>query len=335
MVLASIARSAAAADDDAAIVPFLDEGTFIVARLDVDKVDAKVLAKFMDDVTDKMIKQMNAGPGDGTRQKQDTARAAGFATKWLADMTEAGVHRMYFLVLNAGDLREHEDDPVVVVPLKEGMDEERIQGLLKGNFGRSAEPMKLNDSLVMGKPNSITRLRTHVESKAEPGVAAADVMAALAATGDAKDVPLCIAVLPGESTRTWIEENLPEIPPQIGGGETKLISRGLKWASVVVSQKDKPTAHVKIVGADAAKGNALNKLLHKGLDFVKKMAAAAPGGEEITKELDSIQPKLAAETITVTLDPVDMFMIRGMRRERAVTPARPGQVPAKPDDGGL
>src|SRR5687767_11773542 len=38
----------AAANDDAAILPYLDEGTFFVARIDVDRVDHAALTKLME-----------------------------------------------------------------------------------------------------------------------------------------------------------------------------------------------------------------------------------------------------------------------------------------------
>ena len=76
--------------DDAAIAPYLDEGTFFVMRLDVDRVEPAAVEKMMNDV---MVARVDnpAFPEDVKKRIQEQAKTEIETTKtWLADMTAAG-----------------------------------------------------------------------------------------------------------------------------------------------------------------------------------------------------------------------------------------------------
>jgi hypothetical protein len=131
------------------------------------------------------------------------------------------------------------------------------------------------------------------------------------------------------------------LPPQLGGGETKILSRGVRYVAAGVTQKPNVLANVTIHAEDAAQAKALMDVLSKGTAFVKQMSAGTPQEEETYKQLDAMKPKHAGDTITLAIDPVmaqstRMGIAMRARPAPAIVPAQPGQ-PAQPkqDDGGL
>src|SRR5687768_6999584 len=115
------AAKAADAGEDAAIAPYLDEGTFFVMRLDVDRVEPAAVEKMMNDV---MVARVDnpAFPEDVRKRIQEQAKEEIETTKtWLADMTAAGGKRLYVLVDQA-DQNGPGDGPMLVVPLTAGAD---------------------------------------------------------------------------------------------------------------------------------------------------------------------------------------------------------------------
>jgi hypothetical protein len=166
-----------------------------------------------------------------------------------------------------------------------------------------------------------------------------DLAAAFKAAGDA---PLRVAIVPGEPTRSWLEGNLPAIPQPLGGGETQLLSRGVKYASIAVTQKPKPLASLVVRCEDAEKAKALLDVMNKGTEYAKQSLANAPENARATwaGELESIKPKLDGDTIRVSMDPVLVITKLGFARSGAQV-ATPAPAPNKPKtpattgEGGL
>jgi hypothetical protein len=324
--------------DDHAIHPYLDEGTFFVMRIDLDRVEPEALEKLM---TDMMGARSRGGqiPEAALQQmKQRMTDEIEKAKAWVADLVAAGGKRLY-LIIDQADQNGPGGGPIMVVPLAAGADKDKITEVLSRNARpERVEVQEIGNAVAFAHPTALERVKTLVEtSKAAQRPELASAMAA--AMKSAADGPMWIAYVPGDMTRRWIEENLPVLPPQLGGGETKLLSRGVKWAAAGVTQKPDVIAHLTIKAENAENAKALNDVVSKGLAFAKQAAAGSPIADETNKKIDAMKVKTEADTITLAADPVfaQRAMMTVMMQQRGARPAAPppGAAPAKPDDGGL
>jgi hypothetical protein len=327
------AAAAPAANVDAAILPFIDEGTFLVGRLDVEKVDQDAIEGNFDQMSESVIKVMGVPANQHERLRANGREAAGKAKDWLSGMKAAGVPRVY-LVLDSADFLAGTDDPIFVAPLGEHADAEAVRGLL--NMGSQIDNVEqIGKAMVYGKTKQRERLKNLVGTgDAKAKVDRPEVVAALASAGDA---PARVALVPGEFARTFVEQALPTLPEMFGGGETKTLSRGMKWAAIGITQKPDAKAHLKVRAANAEQAKALLEVINKGTESAKATVAASADAEENGKLLEAIKPTLAGETISIDLDPV--LIVSGLRAaepmfSRQARPATPGQAPAN-SDGGL
>lgn len=325
--------------DDKVILPYIGEDTFIVGRLDVARVDPEVIEQYMTKMTADMaqamqadaeaVKQMNSEVGEGVKQMREG----------LAAFVAAGGNHVY-LVVDSNDLMSG-GGPVLVTPLGHGADPAKLQELLaQMDASGNSTAAEFGKALVFGTRAQIDGLKQRVEDagggdKPAAGAERPDLTKAFAAAGDA---PLRIALVPGDAARKFVEENLPAIPDEIGGGETSLISQGIRWLTIAVNQKPAIGGTITVRAADAEKAAQLVELLEKAKAFAKTQVPPAPDAATWAKQVDAVQPKRQGETITIAVDPsVMQLSVLGMRAEGEVgvdgdpAPAEP----AKPDDGGL
>jgi hypothetical protein len=271
--------------------------------------------------------------------KEQLDKSSGEAKTWLTDMAAAGGTHVYF-VLDMADVTDGNGDPVVIVPFAPGSDADKIRGVLtqNNNGNESESAVDVGQAVVYAKLPQIERLKQRLEPGAKP-VAHPDLARAFAAAGDA---PLRIALLPGESTRKWVEDNLPAVPGLLGGGDTKTLSRGVRYATIAVLQKPGAIANLSVRCEDADKAKALLDMANKGLAAMTEQFAAAPQGEDLLKSIETVKPKAEGDTLSVSIDPLSLQIgLMGVQMQRlgqvAPPPAQPGAPaqPPKADDGGL
>ena len=337
------AAAAAAKEDVKAILPYLDDGTFLLIRLDVDRVDPAALEQFLKTMAESVPPRIGVPADQQGRMRQELLDGIDVSKQWLADMTAAGGRRVYMLFLNTGDLQTSGgDEPLTVVPLGAGAAADRIRELLNVDLfdGRRQEPEQIGNAIVQGKPEQLARLRAYVGDGGgtgagqTPGVHPADLAAALAAGGD--DAPLRFAMVPGQAARAWMAENVPTLPEFLGGGDGKLLSRDVRWAAAALSQKPYVTATVTVKATDAAKAKALSDVLGKALAFAREQVAGMPNGDATVKQIDALNPRLAGDAITFTADAIEVQVgLMSLRTGQGAAAPAPGGAPPKPDDGGL
>lgn len=325
---ADAAPGMTAAAADKAIVPYLDEDTFIVARLDVEKVDQDELQKLMEKAIDAMFKKLGVPPQAIGQAKAQSMQGLGQAKQWLTDLGEAGGKHVYILM----DTHvENDSPPMIVVPFANADDASKIQGVLTRNGGQE-QAVEAGKAVVYARPDQVERLQKRVAPDAKP-VSRPELAKAFAESGDA---PLRIAYVPGEAARKWIEEKAPTLPAMLGGGDSKVLSRGVKYASVAMVQKPESTAKVRAHCTDAEQAKKLAETLTAGITSVKDEAGAQD--EDFQKSLEAAKPKVAGDTVTFDVDPVAVQLgfvgvqMRAANNPPAAQPAKPGQAP-KNDDG--
>jgi hypothetical protein len=328
---------AAAAMTDDAIAPYLDEGTFLVVRLDTDKVDKEALGKYMEEAINAMFQKLPIPANQrGAVQGQVMAQVE-VAKTWLTSMAEAGGKRVYVL-MDSTDLSNGNTDPIVVVPFGEGGDADKIKQLFPA-VGGDTVAESLEHAVVFSRKAEVDRVKTHAADNAGKAKLNPQLVKAFASAGD---VPLRVAYSPSEASRKWLEDNYPQLPEEIGGGETSLLSRGVKYAFAGVSQKPKTQAKITLKCEDAEKAKGVMGTIEKAMAKLKDQIPAGDGKEAAEKQLDAMKPKVAGDTITTSIDPLAVQMaMMGIRMEREVDADTDGKTVTKKadekkkDDGGL
>jgi hypothetical protein len=335
------ADAVAAADDDAVILPYMSDATFLVARLDVDRVDAKAIDDYMQKASQMMFAGTQVPKEQRARMDAEVKQSAEKTKKWLAGMSDAGGKRVYAVVDWAGDVRR--GGPVLVVPVPKGGDPDKIAAAfnLNDQAFSGASTRQIGDAVVLGDTAQLERVEQTVQAGGIKATDRPELAEAFKAAGDA---PLRLALVPGEPTRSWLEGNLPSIPQPFGGGETQILSRGVKYASVAITQKPKTLASLAVHCEDAEKAKALLDVMNKGTEYARQSLAKAPEKVRATwaGQLENIKPKLDGDTIKMSIDPIMLMGKAGLvRAEREVdvqTPApaqKKSKTPATTGEGGL
>jgi hypothetical protein len=130
-------------------------------------------------------------------------------------------------------------------------------------------------------------------------VARPEVAKAFAATADGF---ARVAFVASADTRKGVEESLPALPKELGGGDIKTLTRGLQWAAVGVEAR--PKARVRFVYQAADKDAA--KSLHefaakagKALAEQKPFRALFPEGDKL---VEALTPRPDGDRLVASVD---------------------------------
>jgi len=142
---------------------------------------------------------------------------------------------------------------------------------------------------------------------------------AFAAAGD---TAAQLLVLPTADNRRVIEELLPDLPPQIGGGPSTVLTHGLMWAAVGVDAPPDTSIRLTIrsrnVGAAEALGRWIQVFL-KTMVNIREVSKALPGIDQVT---GALTPTVTGDRLTLVLDRekidglLDGVVASAIRRER-------------------
>jgi hypothetical protein len=335
--------------DDSAVLPFVGPDTFLVGRLDVDRVDADAVERYATELAEQVAKAMGQDSPESLEQlKAEMAEPMRRMREGLAEFVKAGGRQVYF-VMDPEDLGQAL--PLTVTPLAPGADADKLEELLTEAAGVGTVTSRVGQVLVTGVDGRVEGLKERAPDaaggKPEAGGERPDLAKAFAAAGDA---PLRLAFLPGEMFRAEFEADEPTLPEELGGGDVKTVSRGLRWAAAGVTQKPSIAMNVTVRAADAERAKALEGVLAKAIELAKGQVEP---GSDVAKQLGALKPRPQGQTITFRVDAgvVQMLMFGGLRAEVLVDdddddainkapPAKPDKPaapakPDKPDKGGL
>jgi hypothetical protein len=205
--------------------------------------------------------------------------------KRLKDLRAAGA-RDVFLVFGLADL--FVKGGAFVYPLAEGADGKAIAQLL----GRKGQVVRTDQAVLVGDRDTVKRLAGN-----RP-VARPELADAFAAAGDG--VVQAVFVLPSDLRRV-LEETMPDLPADLGGGKMKTYTRGLKWAAVGIDA-DKVLLRLTIACTDAAAARDLEASLGRLLVAVagyKQVQQLVPAADKLVPRLT---PRAAGDRLSLTLD---------------------------------
>jgi hypothetical protein len=256
------------------LAPFIDDQTVAVVRIDLTKADPDTLFKLMREV----------GGLDPKDEKELKPIMAG----WLGAFKKAGGRELnYFFGL------PDEGEPFVIVPLAADANVKTLGDLLNEHFAPSGGRERVGTVLVAGSKETLERVR-----KLKPA-ARPELAKAFAAAGDGA---VQAVLLPPPQLVKLIDEKVPALPKELGGGSPRPFTRGVQWAAFGLNAPPKLGLRVKVQspGDEAAKElDESAAALLKAVVANKEVRAALPG---IDKVPPLMVPVREGSQLVLTLD---------------------------------
>ena len=274
--------SARAGDDDA-VLPFLDDSSFLVVRVDDSALDIKASLKWL-------ISTMESAKLDSHELdwiKAEMAKPVGDADEWVTKFRAAGGKRIY-LVMGLSDFPD--PGPFVVVPVEARADGKALSALFPASG--SAGPEQIGAAVVFGDKKTRERLKQAAPPKPRP-----DLDAAMAAVASA---PARAVLIPSAGVRQMLEIVSPKLPKELGGGPIAVVSQGVRWAAVGVHPPAEPSVTFIVEARDADAATELMKLAGTAMKW------ALLNGKHATFDFKSVlnfvMPKVEGNRITIALN---------------------------------
>ena len=253
-----------AADDKAKeIAPLLSQRTFAVIRVEVAAVNIDAAFKQMQDV---MLKVSEDGKLSD-REVKDMA----MAREKVGAFLKAGGKRLY-LVISDMTMRT---PPLGAIVMGEKADKEALAKLFNAKLVVDGDPTtmptatgpsmggyakEINGLLVFGAPAAVERA-----AKAVPGERE-DIQKALASAGDSA---VAIALVPPKFLVVAALQNMPTLPPMLGGGDTAPLGN-IDWIGIGIAAPPKLAAMVTVQMEDAESAKSLDALVQQTLGSLAK-----------------------------------------------------------------
>lgn len=182
-------------------------------------------------------------------------------------------------------------------------------------------------AVVVGAPEKVALYKTITPAERP------ELTKAFAAAGEKASV--VAAFLPTEAVRGLVGMSMPQLPPQLGGGPSTIISQGLRWLTI---SGDSPTAamprraavRLTIQAKDAEAAGKLNDLLAKAIEMGKQSAKEQSKKPEDAAAIDTLfsllTPEVAGDRLKLNLDDT--------KTQKLFDVAMPQMVKARSGDAG-
>lgn len=238
-IVAIAATSVAAEGPVKTIAPYLDDETFAVVRLDLAGIDANAsvehLAKF-------------AGIGSG-----QVANGLRTVREAIGAFQKAGAKEI-FAVISMSDLPN--PGPFVLAPRAGANDAELTRALRV--FGmETVEP--IDGMMFAGSQAARERLRNKKPAERS------DLTPAFASV---EKSPLQFILVPSDDQRRVVQDVMPNLPKQIGGEPSTVVTQGVRWAALGVDLQPKLGLRLVIQSKDAACAKSFYATLVKAWAWV-------------------------------------------------------------------
>jgi Protein of unknown function (DUF1559) len=260
----------------ARVAPFVDDQTIAVVRIDATRIDVPKLKELI-------------GALSGGYDERGSHTAALLA--WVPTFVNAGGKELYLI----SSLEDMAQRPFFgIAPLSNGADPQRLieaLGTLPG-LGNQ-ERQQLGTAVFVGSKPTLERLKT-----AKPA-ARKEIAAALEAAGDAA---VQVLFVPTADSRRVVEELMPTLPPELGGGSVKVLTHGFLWAAVGLDGPPATSIRVVVQSENPEKAKELADFSKSNLARLAKLPMAEKIAPGISAILSELTPTVAGERVTLSLD---------------------------------
>jgi hypothetical protein len=265
-----------------AVAPYLDDQTVAVLHVNLTALDVDALLNKA-----AALAKIDAGAMKGSRKE---------ATAAVKAWTGAGAHDFY-VVVSLADVPEHQ--PFVVFPLAPGKELEKNANFekLKSVLVRD-DPFHLHhfepigDALVGGDEATLKRLHD-LKPNARPELA----KALDAANGNLAQL---VVMLPKDAAKV-LESAMPTLPAEVGGGSSKVLTQGFRWAALGVDAPDL-NGSVTVQASDADAAKALLDLHDKVFAAIGKNLVVRDWLPNFDKLKSMLRPKVDGDRLTLKIE---------------------------------
>ncbi|MFO0909744.1 MAG: DUF1559 domain-containing protein [Isosphaeraceae bacterium] len=251
------------------IAPLLYDDVVAVARVELDQLDLATLQR------------LYAGGADAAGSDVLKSLSTAFES-----LKKSGVKRIYALV----DPADVPGIPILAAAVPDGADADAIKAQL-----RQAAPKELDAEVRKGFVVVATRIALDRLAAAKPATTLPGLATALASV---KGSTAQVVVLPSETLRRSLEESLPTLPPELGGGSSTPLVRGVKWLVAGLDTSAKPRFRLVVQGGDADSVKSVITVV----DRLLKLAGEQPELKALAKELSSVLPDVNDQQLVYNVD---------------------------------
>lgn len=256
------------------LAPFVDDQTFVLAHIDVSKIDVNAVVKHLE--------AMNAPVPAKFQALAQLAKAT----------LEASSKDIYVLMNWAHPL----DEVLIVIPNIRKGTPPAVPTLIAETLGYRTKG--IDDVLIAGPPKLLERFE-----KFRP-VAAPEIAKALAAAGDGA---VRVVVLPPPALRRALVEVFPDLPKEVGGGKSSGLDA--RWAALRVDLGEKPAAKLIIQGTDDRGAEELVRVLNRAAEFAVQTEEAKRDFPDLQKLLPLFKPDVKEGRVTLSLSEKDVAAV--------------------------
>ena len=276
-ILASLVTTSFARAGDPS--PVLGEETAAVVKVDLTRLDVANLSRRW------------FGPSTDAPEFAAIVRAA---DERVSALKGAGATEL-FLVFDFGDFP---GPPLIAVPngpkvAANAVIDTLTRGLpgfsIKGAVGEVVGGM-----ILVGRPAALARVRDR-KPTARP-----DLIAALAEGG--LDAPIRAAISPGIALRRAVEESMPILPVELGGGPITPLTKGMSWLSVTSPTETTTKLRATFQTTDPGSAQALIQVFKRGSEWAERTLAANSRTGELAPAIGQLKPESRGDRVVAELD---------------------------------
>jgi hypothetical protein len=246
-----------------AIAPFLDENVAAVVHVDLTRI------KF--DLLWNEIVKFNLLPDCPDTQDPDLIKNKG--KQQIDALIKAGVTDAYGIFTPTLDYYHR----FLILTASPNVDEKAVKAVF-----HPTPLLRIGNTLILGAEDQLDRV---IKITPDPRP---ELETALEAAGD---TAVQIVITPPKHYRRVIEETMPQLPKEIGGGESTILTRGILWGAVGIDLPPKMSIRVVVQSQDAAAATALRAKMTE----IVKIASAWWMAKEYTPRLLEMSAQLLPE----------------------------------------
>jgi hypothetical protein len=269
-----------AAETARIVTPFVNERTLVVGHADLTRLD---LDAFFQWAREAKL----ASP-------EELANARSLLKELAKDFTSAGGTNIY----SVQSLDDLPGPPLFIIPLDPKADHEAFKKALRRFGEREDIQFELRDRLLLGGDKAaLARLRHH-----KP-VNRPEVTEAFQALGPA--LARSVLFFPRDLRRS-LEELLPTLPPELGGGQVTNLTRGVRWIAFAYDLPPKASIRVIVQTKNAETAREVSKIVKGALHLAAKEKELKKWLPPLEKLLLKLELRIEGDRLTLHLDAAEV-----------------------------
>jgi len=290
----------ARAQDTSAVAPYIPDSAIAVMKIDLMRFDPVPLVTDVEQSLDKL--QADSEPKALEKLRFDLKEIKSNLTKTRDSLVAAGGKELYVVLL----FKFGGKTPIIfAVRTGPGAKTEELSTMMtKELIGtRDAVAVVGEGMIAGGSPEMLSGLPVKEPKRGE------ELARALAAAGDA---PIQIALIPSELVRKAFVELVPELPAELGGGESSVVSDGVRWGSIAITPV--PGGSIRLVLQSTAPASAASMT-----ELIKKLLSPAVQDTSRLKNIPGIAsirqlltPKAVNDRVELTLAGADFESMKNL-----------------------